>query len=64
MTREQYEVERKERRERMIKMISEAHVDAGRAPNSYGWIKVDCYGSLTRVDPETITEKKKKGKKV
>ncbi len=62
MTREQYEKDRAKRRERMINMITEAHCDAGRAPNSYGWIKVDCYGNLTRVDPETITEKKTKGK--
>lgn len=47
------------RRSRMLDAISEAHVDAGRAANSYGWIKVDCHGNLTRVDPDTITEKKK-----
>ncbi len=47
------------RRTRNIDAIAEAHVDAGRAKDSYGWIKVDCHGNLTRVDPNTITQKKK-----
>jgi len=41
-----------ERRDKTIDAIATAHVDAGK--HDHGWIRVDSYGNLERVDPNRI----------
>lgn len=40
------------KRSRDVDAIAQAHIDAG--DYGTGWIKVDCMGNLTRVDPAKV----------